>query len=259
MDKVKLLLVEDDILYQKIVERVIEGNFPEVVITGIVDNIKSARECIKEDSPQILVLDVNLPDGTSFELLQQIEKSNFRVVFISAYSEYLVESLKFSFVDFIFKPFDAIDLIVAVDDAISELEESFYNVKLEVLVENINSEKGVNKLVIQGRRSAKVVEVINIVWASSVYSGSLFYFSDGTVFMSPLPLRRYELLLRSHNFMRCQPKTLVNVRHINFLDEKTNRLYFGDGLYVYYEPRKANQLKQFVKQDLVSELSVLQA
>ena len=259
MDKVKLLLVEDDVFYQKTVERVIKGNFPEVVITGIVKDIKSAKKSIEEESPHILVLDVNLPDGTSFDLLQQIDKSNHRVVFVSAYSEYLGEAMKFSFVDFIFKPFDAIDLIVAIDDAILEIEESYYHVKLEVLVENINSEKGVNKLVIQGKRSAKAVEVDDIVWASSVYSGSLFYFSDGTVFLSPMPLRRYDLLLRSHGFMRCHPKTLINIKHVKFLHEKTSRLYFGDGLHVNYDPRKTNHLKQFLKQGLVNETSRLQA
>ncbi len=259
MEKIKLLLVEDDIFYQRVVERVIKGNFPEVVITGIAKDIKSAKESIENDNPHILVLDVNLPDGTSFDLLQQIDKRNHRIVFISAHSEYLVEALRFSFVDFIFKPFDAIDLIVAIDDAISELEESFYYVKLEVLVENINSEKGVNKMVIQGKRSAKAVDISDIVWAGSVYSGSLFYFTDGTVFLSPLPLRRYELLLRSHGFMRCHPKTLINLKHVRFMDEKKNRLYFGDGLHVNYDPRKTNQLKKFVKQRMVSNARRLQA
>ncbi len=259
MEKVKLLLVEDDVFYQKVVERVIKGNFPEVVVTGVAIDVKSAKELIEKDTPHILVLDVNLPDGTSFDLLQQIDKSNHRIVFISAHSEYLAEALKFSFVDFIFKPFEAIDLIVAIDDAISELEESYYHVKLEVLVENINSEKGVSKLVIQGKRSAKAVEIDDIVWASSVYSGSLFYFSDGTVFLSPMPLRRYELLLRSYGFMRCHPKTLINIKHVRFLDEKKNRLYFGDGLHVNYDPRKTNQLKKFVKQRLVNSARRLQA
>jgi two-component system LytT family response regulator len=259
MEKVKLLLVEDDIFYQKIVERVIKGNFPEVVITGIAKDVKSAKESIKNDNPHILVLDVNLPDGTSFDLLQQIDKRNHRIVFISAHSEYLVEALRFSFVDFIFKPFDAIDLIVAIDDAISELEESFYYVKLEVLVENINSEKGVSKMVIQGKRSVKAVDISDIVWAGSVYSGSLFYFTDGTVFLSPLPLRRYELLLRSHGFMRCHPKTLINLKHVRFMDEKKNRLYFGDGLHVNYDPHKTNHLKKFVKQRMISKARRLQA
>ncbi len=259
MEKVKLLLVEDDVFYQKIVERVIKRNFPEVVITGVAKDVKSAKEYIEKDSPQILVLDVNLPDGTSFDLLKQIDKSNHRVVFISAHSEYLAEALKFSFVDFIFKPFDAIDLTVAIDDAISELQESYYHVKLEVLVENINSEKGVSKMVIQGKRSAKAVDISDIVWAGSVYSGSLFYFSDDTVFLSPLPLRRYELLLRSYGFMRCHPKTLINIKHVRFLDEKKNRLYFGDGLHVNYDPRKTNQLKKFIKQRLVSVARRLQA
>jgi len=259
MNKVKLLLVEDDVFYQKIVERVIKGNFPEVVITGVAKDITSAKECIKKDNPHIIVLDVNMPDVVSLELLQLIYKSNYRVVFISANSEFMVEALKFSFVDFIFKPFDAIDLIVAIDDAISELEESDYHVKLDVLVENLNSEKGVYKLVIQGKRSVKAVDIGGIVWAGSVYSGSLFYFSDGTVFLSPMPLRRYDLLLRSHGFMRCHPKTLINIKHVKFLHEKTNRLYFGDGLHVNYDPRKTNHLKQFLKQGLVSEASRLQA
>ncbi len=259
MNKIKLLLVEDDTFYQRIVEEIIKVNFPEIVITGIVKDIKTAKEFIIKDDPQILVLDINLPDGTSFDLLQQIENKNYRVVFISAYSEYALESLKFSFVDFVFKPFDPNDLIVAVDDAIADLEEKFYDVKIETLTHNVNSKNGANKLVIQGKRSVKVVGIDDIVWASAVYNGSLFYFSDGTVFLSPLPLRRYESLLRTHSFIRCHPKVLVNIVHVKYMAEETNRLYFDKELYVNYEPRKTNLLKQLIKHASLSDVSSLHA
>ena len=257
MDRIKLILVEDDIFYQKTVVRVILANFPHINITGIVSNVREAKESIKIEEPHILVLDVNLPG--SFDLVQQMAMKECRLVFISSFSEHIRESLKFSFVDFVLKPFDAIDLIIALDGAISERKNRNYHVKTGSFLENVRSKSGISKLVIQGENDIKVADINKIIWAKAVFNRSRFYFSNGTELLSPVPLRRYELLLRSHAFMRCNQRTLVNVGYVRFMEEETNRLYLGEGLYVNYEHRKSGPLKHLIKQYSLNEVSRLHA
>ena len=257
MDRIKLLLVEDDIFYQKTVVRVILANFPQIRITKIVSNVREAKESIREEEPHVLVLDVNIPGA--FELVREMAMKECRLVFISSFSEHIRKSLKFTFVDFVLKPFDAIDLIIALDGAISERKNRNYHIKLESLLENIRSKSGVRKLVIQGAKNVKVADIYEIVWAEAVFNRSRFYFSDGSELLSPVPLRRYELLLKAHGFMRCHQRILVNVGYVRFMEEETNRLYLGEGLYVSYEQRRSGPLKHLIKQYSMNEISKLHA
>jgi two-component system LytT family response regulator len=242
MDKIKLLLVEDDKFYQRIIEKIILSNFPEITISAKAADVKTANELILKHEPQVLVLDVNLPDGTAFDLLRNFDHPDFRVVFVSAYKEYVMDSLKFSFVDFVFKPFDAADLIVAVNDAIQELEKHDYHLKIETLVDNLNSSTGVSKMILPGDELHKV-NVDDIKWAYSVKNGSIFFLNDGNEYFTPVPLRRFELLLRTYGFVRPNPRALINMAYVKFMDEKTCSLYFEENIYVHYEQRKTEMLR----------------
>ena len=259
MNKINLLLIEANDFYKKVIKEVVESNFSEVVFSGVANNAESAITLLEKNSPRILILDLDTADKHIPKLLSVSKEKNIRIVFISSLSEHVIESLKFSFVDFVFKPFDVIDLIVALDDVIAELEDKFYAVKIGTLLENISTDREIERLIVKGMIDTRDVSIHDIIEARSVEKGTFFTFSDGSELFSPIPLRRFELILRSHGFVRCNSKTLVNISKIEFLDEEKDILYLDKGLLEAIEHRKVVMLKQLIRDNSVSNVSRLHA
>ncbi len=259
MKKIKLLLIEANDFYKNVIEEVVASNFHEIDFVATAKDISSAVGFVNRHDPQILILDADLNKNDALNILHLMQDKGIRMVFISSYSEHIIESLKFSFVDFIFKPFDVIELIVAIDDAIAEIEDEFYNVKIEALMENIISDDEVDKLVVKGKTDTRIISIHEIIEARSVEGGTYFIFFDNSGLFSPIPLRRYELILRGHGFVRCNPRTLINSSRVEFIDEERGFLYMGNNLYEKFERRKGDVLKQLIRESSHSDVSRLHA
>nr|WP_319400980.1 LytTR family DNA-binding domain-containing protein [uncultured Carboxylicivirga sp.] len=242
MAQVKLIIVEDDLYNQKAVENIIQNHFQEIEIVGKVSSVKDGLEAVNTLQPDLLILDINLSDGTSFEILQQSKYNNYKVVFMSAYHEYALEALKFASVDFVFKPFDINELIIAIDKALDEIRDESYELKIKTLFDNIDYKNKTKKVVLQGKDSLRVSSVDEIVWAKAITGGANFYFEDGSYFFATKPLRRYESILSSHAFFRCHPHYLINLVKIKEVKYELKRIHMSNDDEVAFETRRYNQL-----------------
>src|SRR5690554_3916725 len=104
MDMKKILVVEDEPLMQRIIRQVILQHFPDFELQGTLSTIADALESIRENTPDLVLLDIGLPDGTAFDLLRRIEIFDFKVVFLSGHEDYLVEAVRFSAASYVLKP-----------------------------------------------------------------------------------------------------------------------------------------------------------
>lgn len=153
MDEIKLIIVEDDSYNSRAVEAIINNHFQEITIVAKATNVSDGLAAIEALHPDLLILDIHLTDGTSFDILRQSIYKNYKVVFMSAYHEYALEALKFSAIDFVFKPFDVNELVVAIDKAIDELQDESYPLKIKTLFENIDYQHKNKKVVLQGKKT----------------------------------------------------------------------------------------------------------
>lgn len=254
MKKLKLLIVEDDLYNQAAVEKIIENHFQEIKIVDKVISVKDGLKAIEKHHPDLLILDIHLVDGTSFDILKQSEFNSYKVVFMSAYQEYALEALQFSAVEFVFKPFDVNELVVAIDKAIDEIQDENYPLKLNALFNNIDYQSKSKKVVIQGRKKIKVCNVDEIIWAKAIVGGANFYFDDGSYFFATKPLRRYEAILSSHTFFRCHPHYLINLLRVKEINLEQKRIRLSNDDEVAYEDRRYSQLINALNQPTEASL-----
>ena len=121
----------------------------KVNIVGIADSVKTALELLTESKPDLVLLDVNLPDGTSFDILDQIEECNFGIIFITAFEEFALKAIKFSALDYLLKPVNYLELIKAVKNAEISLEKESNDIKLKALLLNLkNFSENLRKIVL---------------------------------------------------------------------------------------------------------------
>ncbi|TRX71184.1 LytTR family DNA-binding domain-containing protein [Carboxylicivirga sp. M1479] len=245
MANIRTIIIEDDHFNVLAVTKIIQNQFPEIIIVDTASMVNEAIEKINEHQPDLLLMDIHLIGGTSFDVIKQINYRDFKIVFMSAYHEYAVKAIEYAAVDFVFKPFDINDLVVAIDKAIDQMQDKQYALKIKTLFNNIDFE--LNQIILHGRDSLKAFKISDIVWAQAIAGGAEFHLSDNSSFIATKPLRRYEAILSDHTFFRCHPFNLVNLLHINTIDSTANTIHMLSGATVALENRRYNQLNELLQ------------
>ncbi|WP_430811838.1 MULTISPECIES: LytR/AlgR family response regulator transcription factor [unclassified Carboxylicivirga] len=249
MKQLKTIIVEDDTFNIAAITKIIENHFPEIRIIDTAARVNEAVQKIKCHKPDLLMLDIHLIDGTSFDVIKRCENMDYKIVFMSAYHEYMVKALQYSAIEFIFKPFDINDMITAIDKAIDELRDKNYPLKIKTLFNNI--EQYDSKIILQGSNQVKACSINEIAWAKAVQGGANFHLSDQSCFFVDRPLRRYEAMLNDFSFFRCHPRFLINPQHIQELIRERGCLKMTTGDEIIYEQRRHAQLLELINHNKV--------
>ncbi|PWE00521.1 LytR/AlgR family response regulator transcription factor [Marinilabilia rubra] len=246
----KILIVEDDRVMVRIVEEIVRQNFSEFEILESVGTIENARAAIHSDNPDLVILDINLPDGTAFDLLRKIELLDFKVVFMSGNEDYQKEAIQFSAVSFVIKPFDYSDLILAIDKACDAISESDYQRKLEILLSNYDLPACARLVVFPTMPASDAVPLSEIEYGEAIPGGCIIHIEGEKDLFVPRPLRRYEQLFDNYAFFRCHPQYVVNLRKVESVDEYRSAIYLKSGIEIPLDPRKYEVLKERYNQAL---------
>jgi len=249
MKKINTIIVEDDKFNVLAVTKVIEKHFPEIQIQATASCVEEAVKAIKNYNPDLLLMDIHLIDGTAFDIIRICRAHDFKIVFMSAYHEYVVKAMQYAAVDFVFKPFDVNELVVAIDKAIDQLQDINYQLKIETLFNNIEQNK--NQIILQGRNKLRACNITEIAWGKAIPGGANFYMMDNSYFFVSKPLRRYEAILADHTFFRCHPHYLINLQHVKEIKPELLRVKMETGDEVLYESRRFNQLKKHLSHNRV--------
>lgn len=252
MKKYRVLIVEDSRLMARIVHGIIEMHFPELELLDDADSVSGAIESITHQNPDLVIMDIQINEGTAFDVLENLSPIKFKVIFMSAFHEYLVEALRFSAVEFVYKPFDASDMVSAIakafDNHASADHEMSYHHQIKTLLENVKLEPGSNKLVLPGHKANMVVPIRDVLYVKADLSKSVFSFLKHPNFVANLPLRRFESMLKKRHFFRCHPFYLVNLAQVDYVDPLANVLHIKGGGTIDIEPRKYDELMLGIEQ-----------
>ncbi|MCU4157094.1 response regulator transcription factor [Carboxylicivirga sp. A043] len=245
MKKINAIIIEDDNFNILAVSKIIEKHFPEITIVDTASRVNESVDKIRFHQPDLLLMDIHLTDGTSFDVIRQCREQNFKIVFMSAYHEYVIKAVQYAAVDFVFKPFDINDMVVAIDKAIDQLQDDNYQLKIETLFNNV--EQNQNQIILQGRDKLRACNVDEIAWGKAIQGGANFYMLDNSYFFVTKPLRRYEAMLSDFTFFRCHPHYLINLNHVTELKSDVQRLKMRTGDEVIYENRRFHQLTELLE------------
>src|SRR5215831_4430150 len=113
---------------------------PQVCLVGDADNAKSGKKLIEEKKPQLVFLDIEMPFGNGFDLLNDLMPIDFEVIFVTAFDKYLLQALKYSALDFLLKPVNIDELKMAVKNAEIRIHKNFINQQLTVLLDNFKKQ-----------------------------------------------------------------------------------------------------------------------
>ena len=213
-------------------------------IVGTAKNIKEGYSLITQKQPQIVFLDVEMPYGNAFDLLEKFEDISFETIFITAFSQYAVDALNLSACSYLLKPIGIDALVEAVDKAKARIEERAELRFTNILIENLKIEnKQSKKIVLPKLDGFEVVVIKDIVRCKANDNLTELYLIDGSKRTVCRTLKHYEKVLTDFDFLRIHKSHMVNVNQIKeYKKGKGGQVTLNDGSVVNVSPSRKDQL-----------------
>ena len=215
----KVLIIDDENRTRELIAKMIDSFGLDVKAIPEGENVQSGIEAIQKHQPDIVFIDIQMPDGTGFDVLRSIENKNFEVIFITAHEEFAIKAIKFSALDYLLKPVDTNEFRSALEKALVRLADNAEPHQFEALQKNIlPNEK--RRLVLKTQESVHVVELDQIIRCEADRNYTSFFLQDDKKILVSKTLKEYEILLTGYNFLRVQQSHLININYVDRYDKK---------------------------------------
>lgn len=212
---IRAILVDDIANIRQKNKAMIQQYCPNVAIIAEADSVVSGVIAIQKYLPELVFLDVELEDGTGFDILQQLQPINFKVIFITAFQEFAIKAFRFSAVDFLLKPIDSTELIDAVNKAQVTISKEMLEMHFSTLLANIEKPKSAQKLVLKTADKVYFIDVEEIIRCESEKNYTTFHMLNGQKLLVSTTLKEYELMLVPMGFFRTHQSHLINMRYFD--------------------------------------------
>lgn len=211
---IKAILVEDESYIRKGLVTLIDILDKDVIVVGQCASVKEAVTVVKACKPDLIFLDINLPDGNAFDFLKQTEGLDFKVIFITAYDEYALQALKLGAVDYILKPVDIEELEIAVDKVI-DMNLDTQQKQLRIMSKQMDGER----LVVSLHDGYQVIDLNELKFCKSDKGYTTFYLSNNKSIIASKPIKYFVDKLPVSKFVRTHQSCLVNLDYVDKYDK----------------------------------------
>ncbi|MCF8303700.1 MAG: LytTR family DNA-binding domain-containing protein [Bacteroidales bacterium] len=246
----RTIIVDDESPSRETIEQMLNLYCNNVEVVAHADGVRSGIKAIKKHEPDLVLLDIKMPDGTGFDILRQMDPINFKVIFITAYEEYAVKAFKFSALDYLLKPIDPEELKEAVEKSNKLIEKDNIDLKLNAFLNNYYSESDNNtkKIVLKTTDSIFLFELEDIVHVEA--DGNYTRFSvegEKEDILVSKPLRDFSNLLESNDFLKIHQSHIINTRYVRRFDRDQFICYMKDGSKIPVSHRNKDKLMKMFK------------
>lgn len=245
----RALVVEDVEAVREEYVALIRAYCPSVTIVGQADSVAGGVQLIRQLSPDLVFLDVDLTDGTGFDLLQQLSPVGFKVIFVTGYEHHAVRAFRFSAIDYLLKPLDPYELTEAVKKAESSLGQELFNTKLANLFANLERPKDLQKLILKTADRIYSVHVQDVIFCESDKNYTTFHFINAPKIVVSTNLKEYDTILSPHGFFRTHQSFLINMAFFDHFIKADggNRIVLKNKQVIPLSVRKKDEFLELLK------------
>ncbi|MBN1107150.1 MAG: response regulator transcription factor [Bacteroidales bacterium] len=247
----KAVIVDDEASVRNTIRSILNENFPEVDVVAMSGSVAEAYEHLSKLKPGLLFLDIELPDGTGFDLLKKLDPVTFKVIFVTGHQEYALSAIKVSALDYIMKPVDADELRMAVGKALSVISNEEIQLKMQALNENMQGKKTLRRIILHTADHLQLVSVNDIIRAEADSNYTSFFLAGGKKIMVSRTIKEFDSMLSSSGMIRVHQSHLVNVNHIDrFVKKDGGWLILKNGSKIPVSPNLKKQVLKALTEHL---------
>jgi two-component system, LytTR family, response regulator len=209
----KTIVVDDEQPSRDALLQCIHDFCPEIKVVAECNSAKTAFQAIEKHHPDLVFLDIEMPKGSGFDLLKMFNPVDFKVIFVTAYSQYAVQAFRYSAVDYLLKPVKLEELIEAVAKVIRDTTPVTRQISL--LLENVHTtDENCKKMAIVNSKGFDIVKTADIVLCKADGYCTSFYLAGKIKISSTHILKHYEEVLPKEQFMRVHHSYIINKDHV---------------------------------------------
>lgn len=247
---IKALIIDDEMAAASVLQLLIERHVPEITQLRLATKIGEAHALLQQFQPDLVFLDIMMPEKNGFELLNETGKVNFEIIFTTAFNEFAIRAIRFSALDYLLKPLNADELRLAVDRFLERSNNKKQSdALLQNLLQNLGKKEGDDfKLAVPTTAGAVFFSPAEIIRLEGEGNYTRFFLADGRKHMSSKTMKEYEEILLQHFFLRIHKSHLVNKNHIDH--------YHNDGTVILKDKTQlpvSRQRKQEVAAQLMNK------
>lgn len=226
----KVLIIDNEPHLRTGHRALLETFCPEITAIDEAEGVQSGLQKIKIFHPDIVLLDVEMDDGTGFDLMKQVSNPVFQLIFVTAHNKYAIEAFHFSAIDYLLKPVDPDALQKAIEKAIRNIQSRDLSRQIEFLLHQLNGKHDHDKrIVLKDIENIYFVRISDILYCMAEGTYTKFYLQNGNPVMVSKNLKEYENILEPLGFIRTHHSYLVNPAKIIRFDKSDGGSLVLDG------------------------------
>jgi len=244
---IRAIIIDDDQFVREQVSQTVRSFCPNVSIVAFAEDVKSGVAAINEHEPDLVLLDIKMPDGSGFDLINHFDKPDFKVIIVSGYMEYAIKGYKFGIIDYILKPFDKEELTLAINKA-DDLIRYEEKMQFKALEDNIKILSKTHKIILKTSEHVHLINTDDIIRIEADGNYSTFFIQDGRKIVVSKAISEYEKSLIDKGFHRIHKSHIVNINKLSYFDKTDGGdVVMNDGSKVPVATRKREMLLALIE------------
>lgn len=215
---IRAVIVDDEQNARENLSFLVEEYCPQIQIIGMAESVSEATDLILKQKPDLVFLDIEIGEGSGFDVLDTIKDSRVEVIFITAFNHYAIKAFKFSAIDYLLKPVDIEELKDATQRAAERLKSNQFSNRLDYLLNNISDpvkdNKKLRRIGLPVHGGIKFYPLEEVIRLQSQSNYTTFYLTQNREFLISKTLKEYDELLSEQGFVRVHQSHLVNIDHV---------------------------------------------
>ena len=212
---IKVIIIDDEVKAIESLKKTIANYCPELTVVGCGGNVEDAINLINQFTPDIVFLDIEMPNGNGFTLFEKFKNPSFSTIFTSAYEEYAIKAFRIAAIDYLNKPIDFRQLQEAVARHKSKQTIELKEQRLELLIENMkNRPSEFSKIALPDNKGYTMVRISDILYCQADSSYTIVHLINGKKIVTSKILKLIEELLPHQTFYRIHKSYIVNLNLI---------------------------------------------
>lgn len=225
--KIKAIIIDDEAISRDAIRSIVTEYCIEIDIVDEAASVSGAVEAIQSMKPDLVFLDIEILDGTGFDVLKQVDGQQMDIIFITGFNQFAITAFKYSAIDYLLKPINPVELVQAVNKVIRLKERHLFMEKLKLMEFNQHSES--KKIALPAQDGLTMIWVHDIVRCESDNSYTSIYCLNQKRYVVSKGIKEYEELLNAGNFLRVHQSHLVNLKFVDKFNKEDGGILIMEG------------------------------
>lgn len=234
---IRAIIIDDEAESRDSVAYILNNFCDNIEIVAEAENVKQGIEAVRNMQPDVIFLDIDMPDGTGFDLLEQFPEPEFQVIFVTAFDQYALTAIKFSALDYILKPANPKHLI----DAVKKLKANKpdYDLISKQISTLFNNRNGFERITLSTLEGFRFVQINDIIRCEADGNYTKFHLNTDDKILVTKTLKEFDETLSDLGFIRVHKSHLINLKYIDrYVKGEGGTIIMNDGTQVEVSRRR---------------------